>query len=53
VNYDTVLVALARLTEAPPAVWSSDRAGGERIRPPVPDDAVKTYGEGFAASYRR
>lgn len=35
VNYDTVLLALARLTEAPPAVWSSDRAGGERIRPPV------------------
>ena len=35
VNYDTVLLALARLTEAPPALWSSDRAGGERIRPPV------------------
>jgi hypothetical protein len=35
VNYDTVLLALARLTEAPPAPWSSDRAGGERIRPPV------------------
>ena len=35
VNYDTVLLALARLTEAPPAVWSSDRAGGERIRPAV------------------
>jgi hypothetical protein len=35
VNYDTVLLALARLTEAPPAVWSSDRAGRERIRPPV------------------
>ncbi len=35
VNYDTVLLALARLTEAPPAAWSSDRAGGERIRPPV------------------
>jgi hypothetical protein len=35
VNYDTVLLALARLTEAPPAEWSSDRAGGERIRPPV------------------
>ena len=34
-NYDTVLLALARLTEAPPAEWSSDRAGGERIRPPV------------------
>ncbi len=35
VNYDTVLLALARLTEAPPALWSSDRVGGERIRPPV------------------
>jgi len=35
VNYDTVLLALARLTEAPPAAWSSDRAVGERIRPPV------------------
>lgn len=35
VNYDTVLLALARLTEAPPADWSSDRARGERIRPPV------------------
>ena len=35
VNYDTVLLALARLTEAPPALWSSDRAGRERIRPPV------------------
>jgi hypothetical protein len=35
VNYDTVLRALARLTEAPPAEWSSDRAGGERIRPAV------------------
>jgi hypothetical protein len=35
VNYDTVLLALARLTEAPPAEWSSDRSGGERIRPPV------------------
>jgi hypothetical protein len=36
VNYDSVLLALARLTEAPPALWSSDRAaGGERIRPPV------------------
>lgn len=35
VNYDTVLLALARLTEAPPALWSSDRGGGERVRPPV------------------
>jgi hypothetical protein len=35
VNYDTVLLALARLTEAPPALWSSDRAGGDRIRPPI------------------
>jgi hypothetical protein len=34
VNYDTVLVALASLTEAPPALWSSDR-GPTRIRPPV------------------
>jgi hypothetical protein len=34
VNYDTVLIALAALTEAPPALWSSDR-GVARIRPPV------------------
>lgn len=26
VNYDTVLLALARLTEAPPAPWTSDRS---------------------------
>ena len=34
VNYDRVLVSLANLTEAPPAMWSSDRPD-ERIRPPV------------------
>ena len=34
VNYDRVLVALANLTEAPDAMWSSDRLD-ERIRPPV------------------
>jgi hypothetical protein len=35
VNYDRVLIALASLTEAPPAPWSSDRADGVRIRPPI------------------
>jgi hypothetical protein len=35
VNYDTVLLALASLTQAPPAPWSSDRTDGMRIRPPV------------------
>jgi hypothetical protein len=35
VNYDTVLLALASLTDAPPAPWSSDRTDGMRIRPPV------------------
>jgi hypothetical protein len=33
VNYDTVLLALAALTAAPPAPWSSDRAG--RYRTPL------------------
>jgi hypothetical protein len=35
VNYDTVLLALASLTQAPSAPWSSDRTDGMRIRPPV------------------
>ena len=35
VNYDVPLLALARLTEAPQAEWSSDRAPDRRIRPPV------------------
>jgi hypothetical protein len=30
VNYDTVLLALCRLTMAPPSRWSSDRAGARR-----------------------
>jgi hypothetical protein len=34
VNYDRVLISLAALTEAPPALWSSDR-GVVPIRPPV------------------
>jgi len=34
VNYARVLVSLANLTEAPPAMWSSDRPD-ERFRPPV------------------
>ena len=33
VNYDTVLIALAELVDAPPAPWSSDRAGLRRPRP--------------------
>lgn len=35
VNYDTVLLALASLTQAPSAPWSSDRSDGVRVRPPV------------------
>jgi hypothetical protein len=35
VNYDAPLLALARLTNAPPAEWSSDRSDGPRIRPPL------------------
>ena len=34
VNYDAVLVALAGLTDAPSAPWSSDRAAPYR-RPPL------------------
>jgi hypothetical protein len=34
VNYDTVLIALASLTDAPPALWSSDRPHA-RVRPPI------------------
>lgn len=32
VNYDTALIALAALTMAPPAPWSSDRASNVKIR---------------------
>jgi hypothetical protein len=46
VNYDTVLLALANLTSAPPAPWSSDRSGARQMRPrlfggtvSLPDDA--------------
>jgi hypothetical protein len=46
VNYDTVLLALANLTSAPPAPWSSDRSGARPMRPrlfggtvSLPDDA--------------
>jgi hypothetical protein len=46
VNYDTVLLALANLTSAPPAPWSSDRSGSRPMRPrlfggtvELPDDA--------------
>jgi hypothetical protein len=36
VNYDTVLVALAALVDAPPARWSSDRVvPGRRHLPPI------------------
>jgi hypothetical protein len=34
VNYDRVLISLAALTEAPMALWSSDR-GMVSMRPPV------------------
>jgi hypothetical protein len=52
VNYDTVLLALASLTEAPPAPWSSDRMDGIRIRPPVFHRLGSRQGGGDA-SYRR
>ncbi|HET9249768.1 MAG TPA: hypothetical protein VFP13_07515 [Actinomycetota bacterium] len=45
VNYDTVLIALASLTEAPPALWSSDR-GPSRIRPPVLRRSARTSSGG-------
>ena len=35
VNYDAVLLGLARLTMAPPAPWSSDRVGSENYTPPI------------------
>ncbi len=35
VNYDTVLLALAQITMAPFAVWSSDRSGPSHQRPRV------------------
>jgi hypothetical protein len=35
VNYDTVLLALCALVDAPPARWSSDRAPARRFRPPL------------------
>ena len=35
VNYDTVLLSLCSLVEAPPAKWSSDRAPLKRITPKV------------------
>jgi hypothetical protein len=36
VNYDTVLLALVRLTMAPPAPWSGDRVQGQYIPPVLP-----------------
>jgi hypothetical protein len=33
VNYDTVLLALAEITMAPYAVWSSDRSSPSHVRP--------------------
>ncbi len=35
VNYDTVLIALAGMTRAPYAPWSSDRSAARSHRPPV------------------
>jgi len=35
VNYDAVLIALAALTMAPPAQWSSDRASGLVVNVPI------------------
>lgn len=37
VNYDASLLGLTRLVLAPPALWSSDRAGEYRVPPPDPD----------------
>lgn len=50
VNYDAVLLALASLTEAPSAPWSSDRTDGMRIRPPVFRRVTSRQGGGDAAS---
>ena len=41
VNYDAVLLALANLTGAPPAPWSSDRSGARPIQPKMFGGAVK------------
>jgi len=49
VNYDTVLLALASLTDAPPAPWSSDRTDGMRIRPPVFRRLASRQGGGGAS----
>ncbi len=35
VNYDVVLLGLARLTDAPPAPWSSDRVEPGTFTPPI------------------
>ncbi len=35
VNYDTVLITLASMVDAPYAMWSSDRAPATRHRPPL------------------
>lgn len=40
VNYDTTLLALANLTSAPPAPWSSDRSGDRSVRPRLFHGAV-------------
>ena len=44
VNYDTVLLALASLTMAPPAPWSADRMPAYR-RPPVSHRARPGHGQ--------
>ncbi|MGZ5307545.1 MAG: hypothetical protein ACXWEG_12525, partial [Actinomycetota bacterium] len=41
VNYDAVLLALANLTSAPPAPWSSDRSGARQMRPRLFGGAVE------------
>jgi len=35
VNYDTVLIALCSLVDAPPAKWSSDRVPAQQFRPKI------------------
>lgn len=45
VNYDTVLLALANLTSAPPAPWSSDRSGARQMRPRLFGGTVEVPGD--------
>ncbi len=46
VNYDTVLLALASITTAPYAPWSSDRSGDRGYRPPALSRTTLDHGSG-------